>query len=59
MKDQDYHRRIFKEVTGRPVRKLWKIYCAELAGKKAGTMVAAPPAQPTEKTDGDEEWETV
>ena len=33
MKDTAYHRRVFKQVTGRPVRKLWAIYCAQLAGK--------------------------
>lgn len=31
MKERKYHRRVFKELTGRPVRKLWKIYCAQLA----------------------------
>ncbi|CAA7268060.1 unnamed protein product [Cyclocybe aegerita] len=30
MKDEKYHRRVFKEVTGRPVRKLWAIYCKSL-----------------------------
>ncbi|PPQ79896.1 hypothetical protein CVT25_002952 [Psilocybe cyanescens] len=30
MKDKEYHRRIFKELTGRPVRKLWAIYCKSL-----------------------------
>ncbi|KAF4612091.1 hypothetical protein D9613_004105 [Agrocybe pediades] len=30
MKDNQYHRRIFKELTGRPVRKLWKMYCSSL-----------------------------
>ncbi|PPQ64295.1 hypothetical protein CVT26_002178 [Gymnopilus dilepis] len=27
MKENQYHRRVFKELTGRPVRKLWTIYC--------------------------------
>lgn len=27
MKDVQYQRRIFKKVTGRPVRKLWALYC--------------------------------
>jgi hypothetical protein len=30
MKDHEYHRRIFKELTGRPVRKLWAMYCKSL-----------------------------
>ncbi|KAH9486410.1 hypothetical protein JR316_0000474 [Psilocybe cubensis] len=30
MKDTQYHRRIFKELTGRPVRKLWAMYCKSL-----------------------------
>ncbi|KAF8665518.1 hypothetical protein AX16_000532 [Volvariella volvacea WC 439] len=30
MRDRQYHRRMFKELTGRPVRKLWKFYCKEL-----------------------------
>ncbi|KAG2022717.1 hypothetical protein CC2G_000444 [Coprinopsis cinerea AmutBmut pab1-1] len=30
MKDRKYHRRMFKELTGRPVRKLWALYCASM-----------------------------
>jgi hypothetical protein len=30
MKDREYHRRVFKELTGRPVHKLWSIYCKSL-----------------------------
>ncbi|KAF9532103.1 hypothetical protein CPB83DRAFT_848347 [Crepidotus variabilis] len=32
MKNTDYHRRIFRELTGRPVRKLWVKYCRSLEG---------------------------
>ena len=32
MKDTKYHRRIFKELTGRPVRKLWAMYCKSCEG---------------------------
>lgn len=34
MKDTKYHRRVFKELTGRPVRKLWRLYCAHLKGEQ-------------------------
>ena len=40
MKERKYHRRVFKELTGRPVRKLWKIYCTQLAA----TEVPGKPA---------------
>ncbi|KDR85566.1 hypothetical protein GALMADRAFT_218663 [Galerina marginata CBS 339.88] len=30
MKDNEYHHRVFKELTGRPVHKLWKLYCKVL-----------------------------
>jgi len=30
MKGRVYHRRVFKELTGRPVRKLWSAYCKSL-----------------------------
>jgi len=30
MQDKKYHPCVFKELTGRPVRKLWKIYCKSL-----------------------------
>ena len=30
MEDKKYHRRVFKELTGRPVRKLWSMYCKNL-----------------------------
>ncbi|TFK41986.1 plant basic secretory protein [Crucibulum laeve] len=36
MKDDKYHRRVFKELTGRPVRKLWAIYCKQLEEEKSG-----------------------
>ena len=40
MKERKYHRRVFKELTGRPVRKLWKIYCTQLTA----TEVPGKPA---------------
>ena len=30
MQDKKYHRCVFKELTGRPVRKLWSMYCKNL-----------------------------
>lgn len=39
MKDNKYHRRIFKELTGRPVRKLWKMYCSSLEESDADSFV--------------------
>ncbi|KAF8167508.1 hypothetical protein B0H34DRAFT_646728 [Crassisporium funariophilum] len=40
MKDAKYHRRVFKELTGRPVRKLWKKYCQVLEEKEVSSAVA-------------------
>jgi Peptidase of plants and bacteria len=37
MKEAAYHRRLFKQITGRPVRKLWSFYCAALSGKPEPT----------------------
>ncbi|KAF9056004.1 hypothetical protein BJ165DRAFT_466498 [Panaeolus papilionaceus] len=34
--DKKYHRRIFKKVTGRPVRKLWAIYCEAAKAPEPG-----------------------
>lgn len=34
MNDKDYTDKIFKECCGRKVDKLWRMYCAELEGKK-------------------------
>jgi len=30
MKGREYHSRVFKELTGRPVHKLWSTYCKTL-----------------------------
>lgn len=30
LRDKEYHRRVFKQLTGRPVRKLWSIYRTSL-----------------------------
>ena len=30
MKGRKYHSRVFKELTGRPVHKLWSTYCKTL-----------------------------
>ncbi|TFK70424.1 BSP-domain-containing protein [Pluteus cervinus] len=51
MKDRDYHRRIFKKLTGRPVRKLWKIYRRSL-GENPDLPVPVPAPGPG---PGDEE----
>jgi len=39
MKDRKYHQRVFKELTGRPVRKLWAMYCKSLEDSEGFTIV--------------------
>ncbi|TFK26668.1 BSP-domain-containing protein [Coprinopsis marcescibilis] len=38
LRDADYHRRLFKQLTGRPVRKLWSFYCAHLKELPEGSV---------------------
>lgn len=39
MRDCEYDEKMFKDATGRPVRKLWRLYCAHLEGKGKGKKV--------------------
>jgi len=45
LRDSTYHLRIFENVTGRPLRELWTMYCMSFEGDKAnGSLVDDTPS---------------
>ena len=42
MKDTIYEEAIFKDLTGRPVRKLWNIYCGVMENEDSDKSADAP-----------------
>ncbi|KAJ3559572.1 hypothetical protein NP233_g11230 [Leucocoprinus birnbaumii] len=48
--NRTYHKRIFRELTGRPLRKLWALYCESFAG--GAHISPEPPAESESEDEG-------
>ncbi|KAF9453896.1 BSP-domain-containing protein [Macrolepiota fuliginosa MF-IS2] len=51
-RERRYHRRIFREITGRPLRKLWALYRASFSPNAQAGHAPDPPAESESEDEG-------